>query len=150
MARRVFLALAACVIAGGVVDWVRVVEPVRRHSAFCRAVKAELRTLVHKRPPGITRKQWHHIVAWTWNAHANTLVATPLIPPAEMNRFLAELRERLAGPVTLATIDWIWDAFVRLAPGWGPNYSQKWRPTSPEKLREFEESNASWVGVEVD
>lgn len=148
--RSASLLLAVCAITGGAVFWVRVVEPARRHSAFCRAVEVELKTLASKRPPGVTRDQWHNIVAWTRNAHGNTLVASPMIPRGEQERFLAELRERLAGPVTLATIDWIWDEFVRLAPGWGPSYSEKWRPTCPKKLQEFEESGPIWAGVEVD
>lgn len=138
MSRRVWLVLAACGAAGVVAFWFRVIVPVRRHNEFCREVYAELKTLDEKRPPSITPNQWSHIVAWTKNAHGNTLVASPGIPRAEMDRFLAELRDRLRGPVDLATIDWIWDGFVRLAPGFGPSYSEGWRPTSPAKLREFE------------
>jgi hypothetical protein len=148
--RVVLLVLVALSVGGGAVFWVQTVEPARRHHAFCRALDAELKTLAHKRPPGVTRNQWHHVVAWTWNAHSNTLVASPGIPRVEQERLLAELRERLASPVTLATIDWIWDEFVRLSPGWGASYSDRWRPTGPEKLREFEETGATWAGVNVD
>ena len=130
--------------------WLRVFEPFRRHHEFCRTTRAELETLAKKRPTGISRKQWHHIVNWTLNAHSNTLVATRQMPREEMDRFETELKQRLQGPVDLGTIDWIWDEFVRLAPGWGPSYSERWRPTSPEKLREFEESSDTIIGVEVD
>lgn len=136
-------------LVGGVALWWYKVEPIRRHLAFCREVKSELGTLAKKRPADITREQWQQIVAWTLNAHGNTLVATSRIPQDERERFVAELRRRLQGPVDLGTIDWIWDEFVRLALGWGPSYSEKWRPTSPEKLREFAESNTDW-GIDVD
>jgi hypothetical protein len=61
-----------------------------------------------------------------------------------------ELQDRLNRPVDLGTIDWIWDQFERLSPGYGPTYSQRYRPTSPERLREFQEQGFCWVGVEVE
>jgi hypothetical protein len=140
MARRVWLALIGCMFVGSVAFWWYKVEPIRRHFEFCREVKSELGTLAKKRPAGITREQWQQIVAWTLNAHANTLVATSRIPPDERERFVAELRRRLQGPVDLGTIDWIWDEFVRLAPGWGPSYSEQWRPTSPASRKNTDRS----------
>jgi hypothetical protein len=148
--RRVLIALVVCLVACGVLSWVRVIDPARRHTEFCRVTRAELEVLTRKRPPNITRKQWHHIVAWTFNAHGNCLTFSPNIPQPERDRFVGELRGRLRGPVNLRTVDWIWDEFVRLAPSVGSSYSEQWRPTSPEKLREFEESHSTWVGVEVE
>ena len=125
-----------------------VVEPTRRHAAFCREVRADLQSLARKRPPSVSRKQWENVVAWTLNAHGNCLTFHADIPQDEMARFEAELKRRLAGPVDLSTIDWIWDEIVRLTPG-GQRYSDNGRPTLPERLREFEEGNQSW-GIEVD
>jgi hypothetical protein len=131
-----------------VVFWVRVLEPDRHHREFCRIVYANLYSLAKKRPPTITRKQWENVVAWTLNAHANCLVPYRSIPPDEMVRFEVELKRRLAGPVDLATIDWIWDEIVRLTPG-GQRYSDDWRPTLPKRLQEFEEGGINW-GIEVN
>ena len=149
MRRRVLIALAVLVVAGAGAFWLWVLDPALRHAEFCRATKAEFKSLAKKRPPRVTRKQWHHIVAWTLNAHGNCITFARNIPQAERDRFLAELRERLRGPVELATIDWIWDELVRLT-SYGQTYSDQWRPTTPERLREFEEGNSSWVGVELD
>src|SRR5260370_80837 len=125
------LALAACLIIGVVVwFWVSVMRPAHRREEFLRATRAELESLAKKRPPGVTRRQWHHVVAWTLNAHSNTVVARPRIPWVAMDQFESELERRLQGPVDLGTIDWIWDGFVRLAPGSGPRYSEWYRPTS--------------------
>lgn len=89
------------------------------------------------------------MVAWTLNAHSNCITFSPNIPQAERDRFLANLQERLRGPVELTTIDWIWDELVRLT-SYGKTYSDNWRPTLPERLREFEEGNSMWVGIEVE
>jgi hypothetical protein len=137
----------------GVAFWFGVYEPIRRHKDFCTATREELETLAKKRPPDFTREQWNNIVGWTINAHGNTVVATwprwgSRIPRTEMDRFLAELRRRLSGPVDLATIDWIWDEFERLAPELGPQYSRRYRPTSAEKLREFK--GMVFDGIDVD
>jgi hypothetical protein len=147
MSRRSVLILTACVIALCAVVWVCVIEPNRRHLQFCRETRAEFELLVGKRPPTITRKQWQHVVAWTLNAHANCMF-TRTIPQTDRDQFLTELRRRLQEPVDLTTVDWIWDELVRLTPN-GGTYSDRYRPTTPERLREFEEGNVTW-GIEVD
>lgn len=131
-------------IAWSVSLWLFIVEPQRRHREFCQTTRAELMTLAEKRPPGVTPKQWHHVVAWTLNAHSNTLVATRQIPRFEMARFEANLRERLQAPVNLGTIDWIWDEFVRLGSSSAMSYSERFRPTTTERLREFENAGDIW------
>ena len=149
MARRVWISGAVLVAVACGAFWLLVFVPERRQIEFCTATRAEFNTLAKKRPTNITRKQWHHIVAWTLNAHANCISATRRIDPEERDQFLAELRRRLQGPVELADIDWIWDEIVRLTPG-GRSYSDRWRPTTPERLCEFEAGEFSWGGIEVD
>ena len=149
MTRRFWL-IMLILAAVGVGFWLGWLEPRKRHQEFCQSVRAELSTLPKKRPPGLTRRQWNNVVGWTIQGHSNSLVANWWIPRAEMDRFLTELRERLRGPVTLSTIDWIWNEFERLAPDYGPTYSRNRRPTSPEKLREFEENGGTWLGIDAD
>jgi hypothetical protein len=148
MSRSIQVGIVACILVGGVLFWALVIDPARRHLAFSQAVRAEFEALAKKRPPNVTRKQWENVVAWTLNAKANCIDFAHRIPQGERDRFLAELRERVRGPVDLATIDWIWDEIIRLTPG-GQRYSDNWRPTSPERLQEFEEGNLTW-GIEVD
>lgn len=149
MVRRVMMVLAALIAAAVGALWLCVVDPAMRHTAFCRATRVEFESLAKKRPPTFTRKQWHQVVAWTLNAHGNCIASSPNIPQTQRDRFLAELREQLGKPVELATIDWIWDELVRLT-SYGQRYSDNWRPTAPERLREFEEGNSSLGGIEVD
>jgi hypothetical protein len=100
-------------------------------------VRADIESLAKKRPPDVSRKQWENVVDWTLNAHGNCLTFHRGIPADEMAGFEAELKRRLSGTVNLATIDWIWDEIVRLTPN-GRRYSDNWRPTTPERLKEFE------------
>jgi hypothetical protein len=148
MSRGGLVAFLACLGAGATALWVMFFEPEQRHGEFLHATKAEFKSLAKKRPPTLTRKQWENIVAWTLNAHANCLILARNIPQAERNQFLAELRERLRRPVELRDIDWIWDELVRLT-SWGRSYSEMFRPTTPERLKEFEEGNDHW-GIDVD
>ena len=157
MRRRTLVIATVCVATVGAAFWLGFYRPLKRNQEFNRVVRAELLTLAQKpRPEGLTAKQWHNIVGWTIQGYWNTLpwqnqppLAWRGIPSAEMDRFEAELKHRLADPVDLATIDWIWDEFERLAPDYGPKYSRNHRPTSPEKLREFEEGNTTWSGLET-
>ena len=148
--RRTWLVMSICVATGIIALWSGLYEPWKQHRDFCRATRAKLATLAKKRPAGLTRKQWNNVVGWTIQAHGNTLVPTLWIPRADMRRFEVELNKRLEGQVDLATIDWIWDQFELLAPRFGPEYSRKYRPTSVEKLREFERDDVIWPIVEAD
>src|SRR5262249_4374032 len=73
MARRITTMLATCAIVGALLVWVPILEPARRHRAFCEATEAELMSLTKKRPPNLTRIQWQNVVAWTLNGYANIL-----------------------------------------------------------------------------
>jgi hypothetical protein len=57
----VLIAVAVLIAAGGGAFWLWVLDPAMRHAEFCRATKAEFESLAKKRPPTITRKQWHHV-----------------------------------------------------------------------------------------
>ena len=150
MVRRLSRAVAICVIVAGVALTALWVERSHRHGRFCRETRAELETLARKRPPGVTRDQWAHVVGVTLNAHGNTLAFRLLIPRAEMARFESELRERLRGPVDLGTVDWIWDEFARLCGGSAQSYVDRWRPTLGGRLREFEGGGSGQFIMDVD
>ena len=151
---RLALCLAGvCLLAAGGAFWLLVIDPAQRHRDFCQSTQAELQSLAHKRPPGVSRQQWESVVAWTLNGHGNILTFKQDIPQPDRDKFLAELRARLAGPVDLDTVDWVWDEFERLCPSYGPIYSGRYRPTSPERLREFETPGSGWNGswgIKVD
>ncbi len=137
------IGVVVLLIGGASFCWIWKIEPIRRHLEFCRTTRADLETLVHKRPPELTRKQWENVVAWTFNAHANCITSERDIPRADMDRFSKQLKQRLAGPVTLDTIDWIWDEIVRITRH-GKQYSDNWRPTHANPIEE-----GNW-GIHVD
>src|SRR5262245_12315162 len=148
MPRQGWLLVTILTLVGGIAVWLFLLEPIQRHGKFSSNVRADLESLAKNRPPNVSRKQWENIVGWSLNAHANCFGYWHELSRDEMNRFQAELKQRLARPVTLETIDWIWDEFVPLShvAQW---YSDQYRPTRPERLKEFEEGGTSW-GIEVD
>ncbi|VTR93265.1 Uncharacterized protein OS=Rhodopirellula europaea SH398 GN=RESH_04568 PE=4 SV=1 [Gemmata massiliana] len=107
-----------------------------RHREFCRAVDSELKTLANKCPPDVTRQQWRNVVGWTLNDFRGWLAKSTHIRQEDRGRFLTELRDRLSGPVDLGTVDWLYDELERLTSRFGPPFF--WRPTTPERLRQFE------------
>ncbi len=137
MPRRSTIVVVACLAFGVAAFWQWRIVPIRRHMAFCDETRVEFMSLASKRPHDVSPRQWDNIVFWTLNAHGNCLTFSPEIPQPEHDRFLADLRERLRGPVDLESIDWIWDELVRLTSN-GKRYSDRYRPTTPERLQEFE------------
>jgi Leucine-rich repeat (LRR) protein len=90
--------------------------------------------LAKKYPQGLTSGQWASCAYWTHALHANCGYY-PAFPTDRLRSFADELNTRLAGEVDIRTIDWIWDEYVHYARG-GKQYSDKYRPTTPARLRE--------------
>jgi len=93
--------------------------------------------LASKRPSEIPRAQWEYVVGWTLELHANCASDFTQISLEDKEKFARELEIRLNGEIDLATIDWIWDEYSRFART-GQTYSDKYRPTLPERLKEAE------------
>jgi len=88
--------------------------------------------LVEKRPSDVPPGQWEFAVGWTINLHANCGSWADAMSISKAQAFSLELEERVRGPVSLATIDWIWDQYGSFTTQ-GKLYADKYRPTrSPE------------------
>jgi hypothetical protein len=110
--------------------WLLVLEPNIPDLEWSRRVEAGFRKLRSKRPADVPQGQWEFMVDWTMNLHANCGPDHWTIRKLRW-QFLDEFERRLEGPVGPATIDWIWDEYVRNARG-GQLYD-KFRPTrSPD------------------
>lgn len=124
-----WLTVAGLLLAGGAVAfWFLALEPIRVHREWSNRVEADLKSLAGKRPADITLDEWESLVGWTLNLHGNCGVHYAWVDRAEREPFLAELERRLQGPVSVATIDWIWDEYARITK-YGQTYSDKFRPT---------------------
>lgn len=135
---RIFASLFLIVLFGAISYWSFVVHPRMKHAAACDRIRERIESLADRQPQDLTEKQWLLIIHWTINANGNCLVFHFDLPQKEMEQFEAEFDRRLEGDVSLETIDWIWDEYVRLTRV-GQTYSDKFRPTSSVKLKEFEE-----------
>ena len=87
-------------------------------------------------PADLTDDQWAYCIVWTWNLHCACGTHPSLLPTAELTRLVAELQAKIDAGPNLATIDWFWDEYIRLASG-AHNYSH-FRPTSPHNRSDFE------------
>ena len=136
MNRRAWLILIAVLLVGVGTRWyVRILLPIQRWSSFCRVTRSDLETLSNQRPPDLSVEYWSFVVDWTLNAHSNCLTDRD-ISQQNRDQFSRQLKIQLAQPVDLRTIDWIWDEIVRISRH-GQRYSDNYRPTAPEHLREF-------------
>src|SRR4051794_3392250 len=89
-------------VAGGTIGCMELVlvRPVRTRMAdrdWFRRVEADYKILAQKRPPGVPRGQWEYLVGWTRNLHSNR--GPFLRDRGRASRFMAELEDRLRGPV---------------------------------------------------
>jgi len=134
-------------VAGLLGFWFGLVEPSRVHWRWYHRVDSDLKSLVHKRPAGgVTKGQWEYVVGWTGNLHANCGADTWSFDRKWGEEFAAELERRLAGPITLADVDWIWDEYLHHAHG-AKRYNEYYRPTSGEG---FLEAQPGCFGIPVD
>ena len=113
-----------------VLDFVRLH---RRHFRWYQSVEYRIACLGGRKPAGIDSKQWAACVHWTWQLHTNYGGIGDSREDAR-GRFLGQLDEKLKGDVDLSTIDWFWDNYPARAGA--ASYSDDYRPTTPDRLRE--------------
>lgn len=133
------IVLTASLIVGAV--WIdhTVLKPHR----IGRQIEQQIDSLAKRRPAEMTKEQWTSAVAWTRNLHGNSLISFQC-DSATLSDFRDRLEERLAGPVDMTTILWIWDEYARVCPG-GAKY-QRFRPMM---LEEIEAGGGGWGDIGV-
>lgn len=120
------------VVAGGVACWFLALQPIREHREWYDRVQAGIHSLVDRRPADVPPGEWEFLVGWTINLHGNCGADFTGVDREQMWAFATELERRLEGPVTAATVDWIWDEYARFTRG-GRVYGERYRPTrSPD------------------
>lgn len=130
----VTLGILAVLLAGYGSYHRRYVEPRR----YANAVERRLESLVTRRPPNMSPRQWESAVAWTLNLHGNSLMPFQA-KGAAISSFDERLAKKLAGPVDMSTIHWIWDEYAGICRG-GANY-QRFRAMM---LEEIESGGGDW------
>ena len=131
----VFVILVLAV--GATAFWFLKLRPYHEHRQWSERVRADLYSLADKRPADVPVGQWEWMVGWTLNLHGNWGVLPDWVDREQKWPFLEELERRLQGPVTVATIDWIWDEYARITKG-GREYGEKYRPTRSPDLQRAE------------
>ncbi len=120
-------------------------EPVFRFRHTYDKIYTAVDNLVDRRPKGVTIKQWENAISWTLNDIGNCLCQPDYIKDMKrLYNFADQLDEKLKNEVDMSTIDWIWDEIAIISTG-GQQYSEKYRPTTPERLKEAEESSYQMV-----
>lgn len=124
------LILATCVLAAGSSAWLFWHTKIAPHRESAD-VEHVLRSLTERRPPTMTPPEWESAVAWTLNLHGNSLLSFQA-DAATIRSFRDELEAKLAEPVNMATIHWIWDSYAGLCRG-GKNY-QRFRTQMDDEI----------------
>lgn len=130
----VVVALFAVVFAG--YAWLdrRIMEPSRQTAA----IENLLESLAARRPSDMAPRQWESAVAWTLNLHGNSLIRFQA-EGKEIAAFQQRLAGKLAGPVDMATIHWIWDEYANVCAG-----GEKYQRFRPMMIEEIEAGGANW------
>jgi|APCry1669189000_1035189.scaffolds.fasta_scaffold227795_1 hypothetical protein len=132
--RWIAVAAALALTGGATAAWFLALEPIHEHLSWFGRVRADLYSLADRRPADVTPGQWEFMVGWTINLHANSAAAKKWVDGGEIWPFVEELERRLKEPVTVATIDWIWDEYARFTK-FGRLYGERYRPTQSPDLQ---------------
>jgi hypothetical protein len=91
--------------------------------------------LAQHQPTGVSIRQWSFVVGWTGTAVGNIFfVPSSVKDNQKYYDFADEFEQRLQGNVDMSTINWVWDQYEELSEI-GRGYSERFRPTTPERLR---------------
>ncbi len=114
-----------------------IVEYISHKRSFER-VDTAVKALADRKPPAVTHREWMFIVGWTYNAIHNCCATRYYIDNLEhFHAFSYEIGDRCREDIDLHTIDWIWDELEQFS-RYGKSYSESWRPTDPERLKDAE------------
>jgi len=121
------MAIAVCIAScAALVLWYHVLLPAQLHQKAYRQVEVALLKLSTKRPADVSKGQWVGCLMHTWNLHTNF---GPFLELHDLEALASELDEAVDGPVTLETIDWIWNQFLQRSHGGSTRYDTAYRPT---------------------
>ena len=139
------LVLIITIVGVFFLTWFALVNPHQEHQRWYDRVSKDLHALTAKRPPDVSREAWEFVICWTLQLHGNCGWRS-FVDPAKREPFAAELERRLASPVNMATIDWIWDDYCGLS-RLGQSYSNRFRPTHPDNFKHV--AIGGGCGIEV-
>lgn len=110
-------------------------RPFESHRPWYDRIREDITALAHKRPRELSKGQWQFIVGRTLQLHANCGSTWHNVEPEWREEFATEFERRLAGPITLADIDWLWDEYARHTKC-GQTYSDRFRPIRAKVIAE--------------
>src|SRR5262245_1023526 len=99
------------------------------HRQWQQRVEVLILRLARHRPPDVAPEYWTKCVVWTLKLHAE-YGNLSYFPSDGRQPLIRDLERHLAEPVTLDTIDAIWDDYIRHAPKARPYL--KYLPTTPQ------------------
>lgn len=123
-----FAAIVLCVIVPAIWLW-----PQIRYSQERRAAFDLVTGLQYRGPPDVNSDIWELATSWAITAQANVCFSEKCVSFKELKKYRAELEERLAKNVDLATIDWIWKRLGETGPH-GRKYQSRFEPQYREQL----------------
>jgi hypothetical protein len=125
----VLAAVAFCVALPAVWIWPQFVYARERSAAH--EVVAQL---ADRRPADVDAAVWEAATSWAVTAYGNVCFTESHVPLDELRRFHDDVKERLEGPVNLATIDWVWQRLGETGLH-GAQYRDRFEPQYLENLK---------------
>jgi hypothetical protein len=132
-AARKWLVTVAVLTVAASAFWFFALRPIQEHRWWHEWARAGIYALADKRPADVPPGRWEFMVGWTLNLHSNCGTWHTWVDREQMWPYLDELERRLHEPVSVATIDWIWDEYARITKG-GRGYGERYRPTHSSDL----------------
>ena len=96
-----------------------------------------LQSLDHRRPSATSVETWECAVSWTGVAYPNVFFHHDYTSHEELLAFNKDLSDKLAGEVSLETIDWFWQRLAKAGPN-GARYVSRFEPQYRSMLKEAE------------
>jgi len=121
--------IALLYVVGTAIAFFWAVHQAHVHRHWEQQVEILILQFARKRPPEVPPETWAKCLQWTLMLHGE-YGGLSYFPSAAREPLIHDLERHLAEPVTLQTIDAIWDDYVRHAPR--ANSYLRFRPTTPE------------------
>jgi hypothetical protein len=115
------------------------VYPFTRHRPVAKRMEVTILRLSKEVPAGLTEEQWAYCIVYTWMLHGNFGSMPSHVPTDDLIRIERGLQEKIDQGADLATIDWVWNQYIKGYPR--ARHFDHFRPTAPNNKTDFEAGN---------
>lgn len=107
---------------------------IKKFNYYTDRIEKAIEQMAQKWPQQVKRETWDEACNWLLTANANICFSPEHVPMDKVILLSEKFESKVAGPVNLGTVEWMWDEFAAASP-YGAEYADWYRAVYLEYLK---------------